>query len=365
MLKSDALFNDRLRQVLMVLLILALLVLFLSQLYFLFPGFLGAITLFILSRNNYKKLVQDRKWKRGRAALLFLSLFTICIGLPLYFSMMLLVPRLKQMLGNKDALTKKAEAMSAKIEQFAGVKVLTPESTKSLVTKAGDMMPELLSNTAIVIGNFILILFLAYFMLTCMERMEKAVKGYIPLKKSNINLLGEETYLMVRSNAIGIPLIALIQGSFATLGYWIFGVENFVLWGFITGIFSFFPVVGTSLIWLPLSIVHFSSHPGWQSVGLLLYSVIVIGNVDYLARISILKRIGDVHPVVTILGVVLGLKLFGFWGFIFGPLLISYMLLMLRIYTSEFGTMDPEDPAIKVAHQPKPSDPDTKSVVKR
>jgi predicted PurR-regulated permease PerM len=81
--------------------------------------------------------------------------------------------------------------------------------------------------------------------------------------------------------------------------------------------------VGTSLIWLPLSIAHFSSHPGWQSVGLLLYSVIVIGNVDYLARISILKRIGDVHPIITIIGVVLGLKLFGFWGFIFGPLLIS------------------------------------------
>jgi predicted PurR-regulated permease PerM len=277
---------------------------------------------------------------------------------------MLLVPRVKQMFGNPEALTKKAEAMSAKIKQFAGVDVITPESSKTLVTKIGNLLPELLNHTALVIGNFILILFLAYFMLTCMEKMEKAIRNFIPLKKSNINLLSHETFLMVRSNAIGIPLIALIQGSFATLGYWIFGVEDFVLWGFITGVFSFFPVVGTALIWLPLSIAHFSSHPGWQSVGLLLYSVIVIGNVDYLARISVLKRIGDVHPIITIIGVVLGLKLFGFWGFIFGPLLISYMLLLLRIYSSEFGTMDPEDPAIKVAHKPKPGDPDTESLNK-
>jgi predicted PurR-regulated permease PerM len=49
-----------------------------------------------------------------------------------------------------------------------------------------------------------------------------------------------------------------------------------------------------------------------------------------------MKKIGDVHPLVTILGVIVGLGLFGFMGFIFGPLLLSYLILMIRIYTSEF-----------------------------
>ena len=38
----------------------------------------------------------------------------------------------------------------------------------------------------------------------------------------------------------------------------------------------------------------------------------------------------------TVLGVIVGLKLFGFWGFIFGPLLISYFLLLGKIYNIEF-----------------------------
>jgi len=354
MLKSDVVFNNRLRQVLFVLLLITLFIIFVTQLYFLAPGFLGAVTLYILSRENYTKLVVKKKWKKGLAASLFLALFTVCIGLPLYFSIYLLVPRVKGFLGNTDAMMKKAEAMSAKVQQATGFDVLTPESAKTLVTKLGNMVPELLNNSALVLGNFILILFLAYFMLTNREKMEKTIADFIPLKDKNVELLGKETKNMVRANAIGIPLISLIQGSAATLGYWIFGVEDFVLWGFITGIFSFFPVIGTALIWIPMSIAHFTTHPGWQAVGLAIYSVVVIANVDYLARISILKRIGQVHAIVTIIGVILGLKLFGFWGFIFGPLLISYLMLLLKIYTNEFGTMDPSDNPIKVVEKPKP-----------
>jgi predicted PurR-regulated permease PerM len=36
------------------------------------------------------------------------------------------------------------------------------------------------------------------------------------------------------------------------------------------------------------------------------------------------------------LGVIVGLGLFGFMGFIFGPLLLSYLLLLIRIYSNEF-----------------------------
>jgi predicted PurR-regulated permease PerM len=52
-----------------------------------------------------------------------------------------------------------------------------------------------------------------------------------------------------------------------------------------------------------------------------------------------MKKLGDVHPIVTVLGVIVGLSLFGFWGFIFGPLLISYFILLFKIYTSEFGSL--------------------------
>ena len=141
---------------------------------------------------------------------------------------------------------------------------------------------------------------------------------------------------MVKANALGIPLISIIQGITAAIGYFIFGVEEWGLWGFLTGVFAFFPIVGTMVIWVPLVIYVYAIGDTWEATGLLLYSAIVTGNIDYVARITLLKRIGNVHPVITILGVIIGLNLFGFIGLIFGPLLVSYIILLFRIYNNEF-----------------------------
>ncbi|MBP7557346.1 MAG: AI-2E family transporter, partial [Chitinophagaceae bacterium] len=152
------------------------------------------------------------------------------------------------------------------------------------------------------------------------------------------------------ANALGIPLISLIQGVTAALGYFLFQVPEWGLWGFLTGVFAFFPVIGTMAIWVPLVIYMYASSTVPLATGLLLYSVIVTGNVDYIARITLLKKMGDVHPVITILGVIVGLGLFGFIGLIFGPLVINYIILLFNVYMNEFIDTPPGE------LQPQPDD---------
>mgnify|MGYP003446325338 FL=1 len=114
------------------------------------------------------------------------------------------------------------------------------------------------------------------------------------------------------------------------------GVHAWALWGFLTGIFAFFPVVGTMIIWVPLVIYTFASGNTAMGIGLLLYSVIITGNVDYISRITIMRKLGDVHPVITVLGVIVGLGVFGFIGLVFGPLLVNYIIVLFKIYMNEF-----------------------------
>jgi predicted PurR-regulated permease PerM len=180
-------------------------------------------------------------------------------------------------------------------------------------------------------------LFMLYYMLYHGSEMEKTMFRIIPLKDENTAVLAAETRRMVRANALGIPLISLIQGLTATLGYFIFGVNDWALWGFLTGLFAFFPIVGTMIVWVPLVIYMFAIGDTWNATALLIYSVIITGNVDYLSRITIMKKMGNVHPVITVLGVIVGLGLFGFIGLIFGPLLINYIILLIKIYISEFA----------------------------
>ena len=104
----------------------------------------------------------------------------------------------------------------------------------------------------------------------------------------------------------------------------------------ISALAAFIPVVGTTLIWLPLVIYLYATGHNNMAIGLLLYSLLIAGNADYFARITIMKKMGDVHPVVTILGVIIGFNLFGFIGLIFGPLIINYTLVLFEIYMNEY-----------------------------
>jgi predicted PurR-regulated permease PerM len=162
----------------------------------------------------------------------------------------------------------------------------------------------------------------------------------IPLKKEDIDLLADETKVLIRANALGIPLICLVQGFFGAIGYWMFGVEDWLLWGFFTGVFAFFPLVGTMIVWVPLVAYMYATGTEWLATGLTVYSIVVTGNVDYLARMTLMKKLGNVHPLITVLGVIVGLNLFGFVGLIFGPLLISYFLILVKIYINEFTNLN-------------------------
>ncbi len=105
----------------------------------------------------------------------------------------------------------------------------------------------------------------------------------------------------------------------------------------------FMPVYSFSFLFLlrisyPLAIIFFASDQSGQGIAMLIFGFGIIGIVDNVLRFTLLKRLGDVHPHTTVFGVIIGLKLFGFIGLIFGPLLNSLFILLLKIYSSEFIT---------------------------
>ena len=329
-------FNNRIKQVLLLSLILLLVILVIRELSLFLPGLLGALTLYILSRSNYFQLIYNRKWKKGWAGLLFIFYYLFLIGLPIFLAVTLISPKINAFLEDPTAMIDSAKNSITTIQQKLGFKFLSEANLTNFLSKLTAFIPTLLNSTANLLSNLAIMLFILYYMLSNGREIERVLNRLIPLRQENINMLASETKRIVRANALGIPLISIIQGLTATLGYFIFGVEEWGLWGFLTGVFAFFPVVGTMVIWVPLVIYTYAIGDTWQATGLLLYSVLITGNVDYLSRVTLLKRMGDVHPVITILGVLVGLGLFGFIGLIFGPLLVSYIIVLFKIYMNEF-----------------------------
>jgi len=337
-------FNNRLRQIILLLVIILLAFALLKQLYIFLPGFLGAITLYILFRESYYSLTLKKKWNKTLTAIGFIITSIVAIAIPLYFSITLLTDKVSGILNNPVELIMDAKIVGQKIYDVTHIQLLTEENLTAFQKKAAAIVPTILNSSAGILSNFAIMFFLLYFLLQSGRQVEKFLHKFIPLKGENIDLLSTETKNMIKANAIGIPVLAIIQGLVATIGYWIFGVKDFALWGFLTGICSLIPVVGTALIWVPLVLYLYAINQNGPALELLIYAVVVIINIDYVARLTILKKLINVHPLITIFGVIVGIGLFGFWGVIFGPLFISYFIILVKIYINEFGDSEKISP---------------------
>lgn len=330
-------FNNRVRQILLLILIIVIGYILLSEMTVFMPGILGGITLYIVSRTLFFRLSYEKKWKKGKTALVFMLAYIIIIAIPIYFAITMISPKINSLIANQEQVMVNITTFSKKIKEATGIQLLSDENTRNLTQKVTSFIPSLLNSTATIFTNLIMMFFLLYYLLVNGKEVEKSLNRIIPLKPNNIKTLATETQMMIKANALGIPIICIIQGVVAAIGYWIFGVQDWGMWGFVTGVFAFFPIVGTMIVWVPVVIVLFSSGQTGSGIGLTIYSVIITGNVDYLARITLLKRMGNVHPMITVLGVIVGLSLFGFVGLIFGPLLVSYFLILVKIYINEFS----------------------------
>src|SRR5690242_3512263 len=332
-------FNNHLRQVILLGLIILIGFLIVNHFFIFLPGVLGAVTLYILSKKSYFYLVEKKKWKKSWTALLYILAYTIIICLPVYLAVVMLLPRMIALFNNPVPLIVAVKSFTQKLQETIGVELFNGDNVQLAMKNLAGRVPMLLTSTANFITNLILMFFVLYYMLFHGRKLEEFIYHFIPLKIKNRKMLSEETDTMIRANAIGIPLLAIIQGFVGALGYFIFGIKEFGVWGFLTGVASLIPIVGTGIIWVPLTIYLLAVGHTWQGIGLGIYSLAILTNVDYVARITLLRKIGDVHPLITIFGVIVGLSLFGFLGLVFGPLLISYFILLIKIYRNEFNSV--------------------------
>jgi predicted PurR-regulated permease PerM len=186
-------------------------------------------------------------------------------------------------------------------------------------------------------------LVILYFMLAFARKMERKLLAYSPFKGDCLDLLTHEIHDMIYSNAIGIPLVMLSQGIAAGVVYWAFGINDSIFWAFITAFCGLIPMIGTMIVSIPMGLYLISGGAVFGGILLMILGLFVIANVDNLVRIVLMGKVANTPPLVVIFGVILGIPVFGFWGIIFGPLLISTFLLLINIYYVEYGLLDPTE----------------------
>jgi predicted PurR-regulated permease PerM len=335
---NNVIDQNRIRQIFFIILILLMGIVLFLELYSFVPALLGAITLYILMHRWMFYLTEKKKWRKGGIALLLMLFSMMVILLPVGLLINMLSSKISYAVQHSSELIEALKKLAHNIEQQYDVVIISDQNINKLGNIIAQSLPIILGATFNTVTTIFFMYFILYFMLVNGRKMENALYEYIPLKNENVSALGKEVNMMVVANAIGIPVIAFAQGLVGLIGYLIIGVKEPFFWFGVTCIAGMLPVVGAALAYVPLIIIFFANNQTWQGIAMTIYGFGIIGTVDNVLRFTLLKKIGNVHPLTTVFGVIIGLKLFGFIGLIFGPLLISLFMLLLKIYSREFIT---------------------------
>lgn len=337
--------QDKLRQIFFLCIIILLGAILTSVLIGFLPALLGAITLYVICRRWMFILVYRKRWKKSLAAFILMLLTLIIILLPIWILIEMMTSKISYLIEHSNELVQSLKTVIMDIELRFGVTLISPENINKINGFIAGSIPVILNATLGTLATIFFMYFILFFMLVNGKRMEDNVYAYLPIKDENAKRLGSEMKNIVYSNAIGIPVIALLQGIVAIIGYYVLGVKEPWFWFVVTCITAMLPVVGAAFAFVPLAIIFFANDQMWQGVAMLIYGFGVIGTVDNVFRFTLNRKIGNVHPLITIFGVIIGLKLFGFVGLIFGPLVISLFILLLKIYSNEFIVRQRDVPA--------------------
>jgi len=329
--------NNAIRQVLLLSLIVTLGLVLFRELKSFIPALLGAYTLYVMMRKYMFILEGKYKWKRIWAAVLLMFLSFLIILVPVYVLVNMMVSKIGGATQHFSQVLMSIKTFINEYENKYKLNILTDANIQKVTDWGAQTLPQVLGATLSTLVALIVMYFILFFMLTQGRKMESTFYEWAPLKDENLLLLRKDLNGMVLSNAIGIPLIALLQGIVGLIGYLIIGIPQPFFWFIITAFTALLPVVGAALAYVPLALLMFSQGDSVRGLIILGFGFGVIGSVDNIFRFWLAKKLGDVHPMITVFGVIIGVNMFGFIGIIFGPILISAFLIMIRIYANEFG----------------------------
>jgi predicted PurR-regulated permease PerM len=298
-------------------------------------AFLGAGILYVVLRPWFTALVHKRGWNRTLVTVLLLLFAVVVLIIPFFALTSLLIDKVRIVAQNTDQILATVQG----IERKLGVQVTQQAQVRQLLqqgaARVSQWIPTLASSVLNVIVIVGLMLFTMYYLFMQEEAFLAGLRRYLPFREKTLDELSESLRNNVNANVLGQGVVCLVQALLTGITLWIFGVPSPIFWTVIAFFMAFIPVLGTPLVWGPAAIYQFAQGHNGQGIGILIVGVVLIVNSDNVLRIWMAKYMGDIHPWVTLVGLTLGVDIFGIVGLVIGPLLLSYFIVLMQVFARE------------------------------
>lgn len=229
------------------------------------------------------------------------------------------------------------EAEKIITKRFGSVGVINVQAVdqmmKNILQYFSDQAGSLFSSVLQLIVRMAIGVFALYYFLKDSDSIRKYILKISPLGEDNTRDVIDNLRLTIQSTIRGSIVVATAQAILLVIGFFVFGVSNPFLWGSVGFIAALVPAVGTTLITIPVAFSLFLQGQTVQAIGFFIWGIFVVGLADNLIRPWLLGRHTGLNPFVIFLSVIGGLSFFGPMGILWGPIILSLLVIMLDSYS--------------------------------
>jgi len=308
----------------------------------------GLILAFIFSP-VFKKINNNIKNRNISAGLIVFAFVTLLI-IPAFF----LTPLVLNQSIKIYSLSKQVDFREVLGSVFQGLEQIFPSFVvpEDFVTEIGASLDSFATKTTSLIVNSIseiflnfpsillqlfVMFFVFFFVMKDNEEFIAYLKSLLPFSKDIEKKLFKSSKEITVSVIYGQFIIGIVQGIIAGIGFFIFGIPNALFLTLIASIAGIFPIIGTTIVWIPVSIYLLVAGNSFEAIGILLFGLLS-STVDNFLRPLIVSRRTQLEPSIVIIGMVGGWFFFGVLGLLLGPLILAYLLILLELYRKESST---------------------------
>ncbi len=309
-----------------------------------------ALVLFFTARPLYVLLCRGLRGMKILASFITCLILALVILIPLFTLMSIIA---NQALEFSSQVTKGMQGgelwpwIAAKIDVFKSYltqlnlplppgEINLEQIVKTVVTRASEFVYTnaigLIKGFTYFFLDLVLVLFIAFFMFLQGDAFIGEIKKLSPLDQAHNEEILRETEVTIKATLWGTVIVAFVQGILGGVGFLIFGLPQPAFWGTVMIPASVIPVVGSAIIWGPAAVyLIFAGHVG-AGIGLIVWGGVVVSVIDNILKPILMKGSGSTPSIFILFSILGGLTYFGMIGFILGPLILSFLLSLLRIY---------------------------------
>jgi len=233
--------------------------------------------------------------------------------------------------------------MVRKTGELAGVE-FSIESLEQLSTSMGKglglylsrQLGSVASNLFSFLIHFFLMIFTVYYLFRDGRRIKHYIGELLPFPAKQQELVVNKFREMASAVVVGNGLNGVIQGILGGFGFSLFGLGSPVLWGTVIGFMAFLPIIGATVVYLPVTVILLIQGNMGIALGYLAYNAAYSIIMEYFFKPKMIGKGMKMNSLLILIGILGGMKLFGILGIIYGPLIITVFLTLAEIYRMEY-----------------------------